>query len=298
MLESTIKGLQDWYDGADKRMLFAISLVLLIASSSFLYFNMQRERGNKEAGEWFLKGLTLKGGNQLTAEIPEDMDISSRDLERHFADADVEAQVRQSVSATSRGIEVRTRIDSTEDEIINILRDYGMEVDEYTFNEVDPSLAGGFWEQSRLALIGAFVFMGVVVLFVFRDFVPVVAILYAVSMDMIVVLAMMQVFQIPMTLASFAGLLLVIGYSVDSDVVLVTRVIKRKKGTVSERVFSAMKTNMGMMTTTLSALTILYLATTAAALREVASVLIIALLIDFVSTWFGNASLIRWWVER
>ncbi len=298
MLEDTIKGLQDWYDGADKRMLFAVSLVLLIASSSFLYFNMQRERGNKEAGEWFLKGLTLRGGNQLTADIPEDLEINVRDIERHFRNAGVDSQVRVSISPTARRLEVRTDVDATEDEILNLLDEYGIEVEDYTFNHVSPRLAEGFWEQSRLALIVAFIFMGVVVFFVFRDAVPFIAIIYAVSVDMIAVLALMQVFEIPMTLASFAGLLLVIGYSVDSDVVLVTRVMKRRKGTVSERTFSAMKTNIAMMITTLSALVVLYIVTTAQALREVASVLIIALMIDFISTWFGNASIIRWWVER
>ena len=297
MFESTVKRLQDWYSSADKRMLFSVSLILLIAASGFLYYNMQRERGNKEAGEWFLKGLTLRGGNQLTADLPEDADVDERQLEKTFADEGIEAQVRLSVSATQQRIVIRTGPETTEDMILGVLEGE-VDVEDFTFSSVDPALAQGFWDQSRLALIAAFVFMGIVVLLVFRDFVPFIAILYAVSMDMIVVLSLMQVFEIPMTLASFAGLLLVIGYSVDSDVVLVTRVLRRRKGSVSERTFSAMRTNMAMMVTTLSALVVLYIATTAQPLRQVASVLIIALLIDFVSTWFGNASIIRWWVER
>ncbi len=298
MLEDTVKKLQDWYSGADKRMLFAVSLCLLLVSSGYLYYNMGRERGAKEEGEWLLKGLNLRGGNQLTADIPIDMEVNTRELERYFADRGIETEIRTSRSATERRLEVRTDIRVTEEEIVDVLTEWGMEIEDYTFNQVDPGLAEGFWEQSRLALIAAFIFMGVVVFFVFRDFIPFVAIIYAVGLDMIVVLAVMQLFQIPLTLASFAGLLLVIGYSVDSDVVLVTRVLKRKKGTVSERTFSAMRTNIAMMVTTLSALVVLYIATTAQALREVASVLIIALAIDFISTWFGNASIIRWWVER
>ncbi|MFP4633471.1 MAG: hypothetical protein ACLFM9_00645 [Candidatus Aenigmatarchaeota archaeon] len=298
MFEGTIKRLQDWYSSADKRMLFSVSLVLLIASCGFLYYNMGRTRGAKEEGEWFLKGLTLRGGNQLTAEIPVDLEVDVRKVEDLFAEEGIESRVRAARSATERRVEVRTGTDTTEEKILEVLGKEGIEVKDHSFNTVDPALAEGFWEQSRLALIAAFFFMGIVVLFVFRDFVPFVAILYAVTMDMIVVITMMQVFQIPLTLASFAGLLLVIGYSVDSDVVLVTRILKRREGTVTERAFSAMKTSMAMMLTTLSALVVLYLTTTAKALREIAAVLIIALLIDFVSTWFGNASVIRWWVER
>lgn len=298
MLENTIKKLQDWYSGADKRMLFAVSLVLFALASGYLYYNMGRERGAKEEGEWFLKGLTLRGGNQLTADIPMDMEVDVRRIEREFADRGVETEVRMSRSATERRLEVRTGIDTTEDEILDILGEIGIHVEDHSFNQVSPALAEGFWEQSRLALIAAFIFMGVVVFFVFREPAPFVAIIYAVGVDMIVVLAVMQVLEIPMTLASFAGLLLVIGYSVDSDVVLVTRVMKRKKGSVDERTFSAMRTNIAMMITTFSALFVLYIATTASALREVATVLMIALAIDFISTWFGNASIIRWWVER
>ncbi len=298
MLENTIKRLQEWYESADKRMLFAVSLSMLILSSGFLYYNMGRERGAKEEGEWFLKGMTLRGGNQLTADIPGDMEVDVRALEGYFADRGIESEIRISTSPTVRRIVVRTDTDTTEEDILGVLGERGFEIQDYSFNQVDPALAEGFWEQSRLALIAAFIFMGLVVFFVFRDFVPFVAIVYAVTVDMIAILAIMQVLQIPLTLASFAGLLLVIGYSVDSDVVLVTRVLKRRKGSVSQRTFSAMKTNMAMMVTTLSAVVVLYISTTAQALREVASVLIIALLIDFISTWFGNASIIRWWVER
>ncbi len=298
MLEKTIKKLQNWYDGADKRMLFAISLCMLILSSGFLYYNMGRERGSKQEGEWFLKGMTLRGGNQLTVNIPRDEDVDARELELYFDKRGIESEIRVSTSPTERRLVVRTGPETTEQDMIDLLEEKGFEIVDYSFNRVDPSLAEGFWQQSRLALIAAFIFMGIVVFFVFRDVIPFVAIIYAVSVDMIAVLAIMQLFEIPLTLASFAGLLLVIGYSVDSDVVLVTRVMKRRKGSISHRTFSAMKTTMAMMVTTLSALVVLYITTTAQALREVAVVLIIALIIDFISTWFGNASIIRWWVER
>lgn len=298
MLENTVEGLKDWYSSADKRMLFAVSLCLLLLSTGFLYYNMQRERGAKKKGEWFLKGLTLRGGNQLTADIPRSEEVDARELEKYFAEEGIETEIRTSNSPTVQRLVVRTDIETTEKDILDVLEEREIEVQDHSLNKIDPSLAEGFWKQSGIAFIAAFIFMGIVVFFVFRDAVPFIAIIYAVSIDMITVLAVMQLFEIPLTLASFAGLLLVIGYSVDSDVVLVTRVLKRRRGTVSERTFSAMKTSMAMMVTTLSALSILYIATTARALREVASVLIIALLIDFLSTWFGNASIIRWWVER
>ena len=101
-----------------------------------------------------------------------------------------------------------------------------------------------------------------------------------------------------MSLASFACLLLVLGYSIDTDILLTTRVIKRREGSVTKRCKGALKTGLTMTTTSLVAFVSLYLVSGAAALGEVASVLIIALLIDIPNTWLTNLGILRWWAEK
>lgn len=293
MLENFLGNLKKWYDNADLRVLFSISLIMLLVFSGFLYTNRQ------STGQWFEKGLDLKGGKQLSVSLAAtDRRIMPEQLEANLRDRGVESAVRKTTSATTTELLIKVPPDVNETQLLDALEEEDVDTSGHSFNQVSASLAETFWKQSQLALTVAFIFMGVVVLIVYKDLVPSIAIIFAAFTDIICTLSIMQILNIPLSLASFAGLLLVIGYSIDSDIVLTARVLKRRKGSVSERTFSAMKTSLTMTITTLSALAVLYIATSAQALRDVATVLIIALLIDLVATWFGNASILRWWVER
>ncbi|MFB6215386.1 MAG: hypothetical protein ABEJ72_00215 [Candidatus Aenigmatarchaeota archaeon] len=270
---------KNWYIEADQRVLLAVSLIVLFIFSGLLYVNHQR------TGEWFQKGLDLKGGKELSisrSNVPDD--ITPSDIEKYLLDNDIESQAQMTSSVTGGNLLVKVPLQVNETRLLDLLQERGIKTSDYSFSEVGPAVAESLLKQSQLALIVAFIFMAVTVFIVFRDFVPSIAIVFAAFMDIIGTLSVMQVFNIPLSLASFAGLLLVVGYSIDSDIVLTTRVLKRKKGSVSDRTISAMKTSLTMTITTLSALFVLYIATTAQALRQVAIVLMIALLIDLLAT--------------
>lgn len=289
MFSSFLEKFKEFYSNTSPKVFFAISLALLIFFSSFLVYN------RSQTGEWFEKGLELRGGSRLTVH---ELNYNTNQIESYLSDAGIESSVRRTVSAAGYEIIIQFDSEITEDEVLNVLDDRGIDTSSTSYSEVGPELGEAFWNQSRLALMIAFIFMAFVVFIVFKSFAPSIAIIYAATTDIIGTLAVMQMLNIPLTLASFAGLLLVLGYSIDSDIVLTTRVLKRRKGSIMERTFSAMETAMTMTVTTLAALFVLYFATTAQALRDVAIVLIIALLIDFAATWLGNASILRKWVEE
>lgn len=289
MVRKFLDKLKTLYSGTDPRVLFSVSLMMLLFFASFLIYNQ------RQTGEWFERGLELRGGSRLTVH---GLNYETSLIEGYLADNGIESSVRRTASATGYEIIIQFDDEASEGDIIDILNAEGIDTSSTSYSEIGPELGEAFWKQSRLALMIAFMFMAFVVYIVFRSLAPSIAIIYSSFTDIIGTLAMMQILNIPLTLASFAGLLLVLGYSIDTDIVLTTRVLKRRKGSIMERTFSAMETGITMTTTTLAALFVLYFATTAQALRDVAVVLIIALLIDFVSTWLGNASILRRWVEE
>jgi len=132
----------------------------------------------------------------------------------------------------------------------------------------------------------------------FRYSLPSLAIIYAAVADFIGVLAIMNLIGMRLSSAGVAALLMLIGYSVDSDVLLATKVIKRRSGTVLHRVYSAMKTGLTMEVTTLAALIVLYVVAPASTLKTISTVLIIGITLDLPSTWLMNAGILRWWMER
>jgi preprotein translocase subunit SecF len=111
----------------------------------------------------------------------------------------------------------------------------------------------------------------------------------------------MSLLGIPLTLGSLAGLLMLIGYSVDTDIVLSTRVLKRNRGSLRSRIWSSVKTGVTMSSGGIAGFTLLYLVSTAivgqSELSNIAAVMVIGLLADMPFTWFGNAIVLKKYVN-
>jgi len=67
---------------------------------------------------------------------------------------------------------------------------------------------------------------------------------------------------------------------------------------VDERINSAMKTGLTTAVTTIGALAVLYISSVSAVLSQIASVLLIGLVLDIVNTWIQNAAIIKWYAVR
>lgn len=149
--------------------------------------------------------------------------------------------------------------------------------------------------------------MGIVVFIIFRTFVPSVAVLISAFADIAFAAAMMDVFGIVLSLGTVAALLMLIGYSVDTDILLTTRLLKRK-GELGDKIKDAMKTGLTMTTTTLAALIALFLVSSGSYLvstftridiiRDISVVLIFGLIADIINTWMTNVGILKWYIEK
>ncbi len=169
------------------------------------------------------------------------------------------------------------------------------------FTQIEPSLGQSLKKQGLWAMLIAYILMAFVVFVAFRDFVPSMAVVLAATCDIIVAVGGMVIFDINLENASLAALLMLIGYSVDTDILLTTRVLKRSADTVNERIDNAMKTGLTMTVTAIGALTMLSIIANLAhitQLQSIASVLLIGLLADIAGTWFMNAGILRWYLEN
>ena len=156
--------------------------------------------------------------------------------------------------------------------------------------------------QVYWAMAFAFLFMSITVFIIFREPVPSIAVILAAASDIIISMGGMSLFNIPLSIASVGALLMLIGYSVDTDILLTTRLLKRKEGTVVERAREAMKTGMTMSISAIASMVVLYLVTIllipeAVTLSNIAAVLIIGLVADILTTWLMNLGILRWHME-
>ena len=115
--------------------------------------------------------------------------------------------------------------------------------------------------------------------------------------DITEALAFSQLLGIRLSLATFAALLLLVGYSVDTDILLTARVLKGE-GKLKELISRARKTGLTMTGTTCAALLALFAISGSAVITQIASVLLIGMLFDVLNTWITNAGLLTRYVER
>jgi preprotein translocase subunit SecF len=167
-------------------------------------------------------------------------------------------------------------------------------------DQIGASFGQTLQQQATIALFFSFIGMAVVVFIAFRTFVPSSAVVLSAFADIAMTAAVMTVVGIELTLATTAALLMLIGYSVDSDILLTMRVLKRQ-GKLDEKLAGAFRTGIIMTTTTLAAVAAMWAVTyfgNVPVIPEISAVLFIGLIIDIMNTWLTNAGIIKWYVLK
>jgi preprotein translocase subunit SecF len=154
--------------------------------------------------------------------------------------------------------------------------------------------------QAVLALVFSFIGMAIVIFLAFRTFVPAVAVVLSAFADMVMTAAAMNIVGIPLSLGTLAALLMLIGYSVDSDILLTNRVLKRQ-GKLNEKLTGAFRTGIIMTSTTLAAALAMFVIAwlgSVLILMEISAVLLIGLVFDVMNTWLTNVGILKWYVLK
>ena len=165
---------------------------------------------------------------------------------------------------------------------------------------VSPMLREHFMDTAVNVALLAAILSAVFVFLFFRVIVPSVAVIVGAACDIIIALGAMGLFGIPLTLPSFAALLMLVGYSLDTDILLTMRMLKRK-GDPREKAYGAMKTGLTMSITGIiafAALFILAMLTHIPTYFEISAVALAGLFGDMFATWGLNAVMLLWYVEK
>ncbi|MEF8852882.1 MAG: protein translocase subunit SecF [Haloarculaceae archaeon] len=158
-----------------------------------------------------------------------------------------------------------------------------------------------FGQQSqRIALLGlvvAFVGMSILAFALFRSFVPSIAIVVSAFSDIVIPLAILSLVQVKLSLGTVAAFLMLIGYSVDSDILLNNHILRRRGG-FYESTHAAMRTGVSMTLTSIAAMTVMAVMATfynIDLMAQIGLVLVLGLTTDLMNTYMLNLSLLRWY---
>jgi len=278
------------------RKLMVFSFLLLFACIGILAVQTIR------TGELFAKGVSLKGGITMTVPIDHHIDtnVLQEQLSKRFPQSDLDVrEISRGGVAASIIIEAS---DITGADLEPALPELGIPIEsgQYTLQSQGSALGSGFFQQTIKAVIFAFISMAIVVFITFRTPVPSSFVILAAISDIVSTLAVIDLLGVKLSTAGIAAFLMLIGYSVDTDILLTTKVLKRKNegGTIFERTLNATRTGIFMTLTALAASTIGLIFSQSDTIRQIMLVTLIGLIFDMIYTWFQNAGILRIYMEK
>lgn len=264
--------------------LMAIPLVLLAISVVFIGFHLAT------TGMPVTPGLDFSGGTAVTIRTDETHD----QLQAVFA-----AYPLKEISDMNdaKFLKFGTMDDATAKSLSALVT---QKYPDASISQISETFGKSLQYQAFIALIFSFIGMAIVVFISFRTFVPSVAVVLSAFADMVMTAAAMNILGINLTLGTTGALLMLIGYSVDSDILLTNRVLKRQ-GKLHDKLAGAFHTGIIMTSTTFAAITALFIVSWLGSIQiimEISAVLLIGLCFDILNTWLTNAAILKWYVQK
>ncbi|MCW8965645.1 MAG: preprotein translocase subunit SecF [Candidatus Pacearchaeota archaeon] len=276
------------------KKLLIIPLILFLISILYISsFYTQNQ-------DFIHKDISLTGGTSVTVTGNFNIDQLKTDLSQDLEELNI-VEIYDIVTREQKAIIIETTLegDQTRD-ILESYFEYKLTDENSSFEFTGSSLGESFYRQLIIAIIFAFIFMALVVFALFRTFVPSTAVIISAFADILMTLALVDFLGIKLSSAGIVAFIMLIGYSVDTDILLTTRILKRTEGSLNHRIFGAFKTGTTMTLTSFLAIlfALIFVKSFSITLSQMFTVLVIGLGFDLINTWITNVSILKWYVEK
>ena len=291
--ETFKKNFTEFHDKNYKKLL-VVPAILMLFCVGYLFFFYQQN------GDFFYKDISLSGGTSVTI----DGEINSNNLLDAISSQLENVNVRE-ISDLITQKTIAVIVETTSDEKITrtVLENFlGYELNEEnsSFEFTGSTLSENFYQQLLIALLIAFVLMAIVVFIQFRSFVPSFAVIFSAFADIIMSLVLVNILGIKISSAGIVALVMLIGYSVDTDILLTNKVLKRDGDSLNKKIFSSFSTGLTMTLTSLFAVIVanFVVGQFSSILGQIFLIMAIGLSFDIFNTWVTNVSIIKWYAIK
>jgi len=295
MTEENIKrGIIHNFFDKNYKILLIVSILTLILSLAYLYSFYSK------TNDIMIKDVTLTGGASITVYTDNPIDI--KDVEDFLIPKykDISTRILTDLSTGEQlafSVEAKADIDELKSSMEAFLG-YSLNEKNSSMEFTGSSLSESFYRELRGAMILAFVMISIVVFVIFRTPIPCIAVIFAAFSDIAITLAVVDMIGLRVSTAGIAAFLMLIGYSIDTDMLLTTRVLKRREGLLIDRMIDSMKTGLVMTGTSILAVLVGYFVAVSPVLKQVFLIISIGLFADMFTTWLGNTSMLKWYCDK
>lgn len=285
------KAIEAYVKNFTLKQMLIIPVVLLLLSLSILAYTTYRTGAPVELG------MEFKGGTAIIFDSAKTPDQLKEEFQKYPG-----VEVRQYSVGDRKIMEFSPMDPSLKDELVNKVKSEFTNVE---IRDMGEQFSKSLQSQAVRAIAISFVFMAAVIFIIYRTFVPSMAVVISAFADIAFAAAMTDVFGIFLSLGTVAALLMLIGYSVDTDILLTTRLLRRK-GDLDTKTKDAMVTGLTMTTTALAALVAMFFVSSGLVtsftridiIRDISVVLIFGLIADMINTWMTNVGILRWYIGK
>lgn len=287
------KSKTDWYNKNYKKLLL-IPIILLILSFSQLGYTYYK------TGQIIDRDITLTGGTSITIFVEKEININEFSS---FLNGKIKEFIIRELSDFQSGKQKAVVVEtlSSLEEVKPVLEKFiGHELnnDNSSIESTGSSLGESFYKQLIYAIILSFFLMSLTIFFIFKSKIPSFAVIISAFADIVMTLAVINFIGMKISSAGITAILMLIGYSVDTDIMLTTRLLKRS-GNINYNIKEAFKTGLTMTLTSIIAVLVALIITYSISnvLAQIFTILIIGLIFDIINTWITNVIIMKWYLE-
>lgn len=275
------KQLHDWYE---KNYILPLVITIIIFVVALVLIGVKYAHD----GEIVKRGVSLQGGVIVTIASNSITEDALKNIHADFKKIDEGIFELQTTNTEESFVKDLT-------EKVDALQ---LAEDEVSIEKTGSSLGSRFFSQMRNAILFALVFMAVAVYVSFRKIIPSLTIITAVIIDMTITLAIFNMTGYALSASGIAAFLMIIGYAVDTNILLSTRALKDHSVPMVERLFSSTATGLTMIGTTLASLLVALIFTNSQIIFQIALILVIGLVVDMLTTWGFNTGVLMWYDKK
>lgn len=271
-------------------------LPLLLVVFSLIYLSLFYSSN----GYLFHQDVSLSGGTVITVRGDFDSVSLEEELKAEFNDV----SFRQLTDITS-GKQLALIISSTSQpeilkQSVETHLGYNLTEDNSSVEFTGSTLSESFARQLLVALLISFLLMSMVVFVMFKSFIPSIAVIFSAFSNMVLPLTVINLLGIRLSIAGVAAFLMIIGYSVDNNLLLTKRAITPGEKPLNKRIYGAFKTGMLMDLTALAAVlpAFFFFQGLPDTFRQIFLIMALGLFFDMINTFMMNAGIIKWYCDR
>lgn len=252
-------------------------------------------------GDLIYKDVSLTGGTSVTVfDKNVDAKIITDSLKAEFPDMQYRI-ISDFRTGEQHGFSIETQAESSK--IVSALEsklNYKLDEKNSSIEFSSSSISSGFYQQLRFAIALSFILMATVVFVIFRTPIRSLSVILAGLLDIIMTIVVVDLLHIQLSTAGIVALLMLIGYSVDVDILLTARVVRTREGTLNQRIWDSFKTGITMTLTAIAAaaVALIFTHSVSPVLSQMFTVILIGLGFDIINCWITNASILKWYMER